>query len=221
MRCSIGSKNNAVLVLVKELACGPWLPAQLIQTGGDVYVHVGEAIEILRNVFQVFGEVADMQSDKVRLRVARKHSIPCFQNFRVGGEPAAEVRPIRVIVQFLVTLIEAIRWREKCQWIRYVNGDGHLQAGTSLPHRVESGIIHLHQFAAGCLLAQREAEGLQNLEATSTRLVGGDNSVCLQLRILRLEKQVIRGFGERIKARRKAFVVLGDRTFEASSKNPR
>jgi len=60
MRSSICSKNNAVLVLVKELACCPWLPAQLIQTGGDVYVHVGEAIEVLGNVLEVFGEVTDM-----------------------------------------------------------------------------------------------------------------------------------------------------------------
>ena len=102
-----------------------------------------------------------------------------------------------------------------------MNSHGHLQAGTSLPHRVESGIIHLHQFAAGRLLAQRETEGLQNLETTGTSLVGSDDSVRLQLWILRLGKQVIRGFGERIKARRKAFVVLGDRTFEGDSKNHR
>ena len=60
MRRSICSKNNAVLVLVKELACCPRLPAQLIQTGGNVYVHVGETIEVLGNVVEVFGEVTDM-----------------------------------------------------------------------------------------------------------------------------------------------------------------
>ena len=60
MRSRICSKNNAVLVLVEELACCSWLPPQLIQTGGSVYVHVGEAIEVLGNVVEVFGEVTDM-----------------------------------------------------------------------------------------------------------------------------------------------------------------
>src|ERR1700677_273547 len=57
---SICSKNDPVLVLVKDLARCPWLPAQFIQTSRDVYVHVGEAIEVLGNVLEVFGEVTDM-----------------------------------------------------------------------------------------------------------------------------------------------------------------
>ena len=71
-----------------------------------------------------------------------------------------------MIVQFLITLIEAIRCREKCQRIGYVNSDGHLQAATGLPHRIKSGIIHFNQVARGRLLAQIETEGLQNLQAT-------------------------------------------------------
>ena len=51
--------------------------------------------------------------------------------------------------------------------------------------------------------------------------MGGEDSVCLQLRIVRLLKQVIRGFGEIIKARRKALVVLRDRTLQANSKTAR
>jgi hypothetical protein len=48
--------------------------------------------------------------------------------------------------------------------------------------------------------------------------VGSDDSVCLQLRILRLLKQVVRGFGESIKAGRKALVVLGHGTLQANCK---
>src|ERR1700742_2728348 len=101
-----------------------------------------------------------------------------------------------MIAQLLVTLIEAVRRSKEGDRIGYMDGHGNSQASATLPHRIEAGIINLHQRSGGGVLTQIKPKRLQNLEATCSISVSLNNSIGLQLRVIRPREEVIRGFGK-------------------------
>ena len=54
--------------------------------------------------------------------------------------PAVE-RPVRMVVELLEALVEAIDRQEERFRVRHVNRDRHLQRGARLPHRIEPAIV--------------------------------------------------------------------------------
>src|SRR5664279_4960482 len=64
MRRCVGSKQNLVLMLLKESPSGPRLASQLPDASGDVDIHVVKAIQILRHIGKILGKVPDMQHNE-------------------------------------------------------------------------------------------------------------------------------------------------------------
>src|ERR1700712_2334343 len=104
-----------------------------------------------------------MQGDKLRFGVPRKYPVPHFQKFGIGRKSRRCEGPVWMVAKFLISLIEAVGWTKECQRIRYMDSNRHIQAPACLPHRIKPGIIDLYQVAGSRMLAEKEAECLQDL----------------------------------------------------------
>ncbi len=97
-------------------------------------------------------------------------------------------RPVGMIAQFLVPLVESVGRSEEGNRVGDMNCDWHIQLSAGVPHRVEPGIVDLYQPPGGKVLSQIEAQRLQDLETTSSIAVSLFDRLSLQLRIVRLQK---------------------------------
>ena len=67
------------------------------------------------------------------------------QQLSVAGKIMIVKRPIGVIIQFFVALVEAVSRREERDRIGNVDSHGKVQLPADIPHGIKSGIIDLDQ----------------------------------------------------------------------------
>src|ERR1041385_2932672 len=144
MERRVCAEKNAVLIFVEEAACTPWLPPKFADPGGNINAHVWKAVEVLGDISKIFGEVANVKHKELGFRMTRENTIAGLKQLCISGKVVIVERPVGVIVQLFVTLIEAVSWREKCNRIGDVNCHGYIQLGTGLPHRVKTTIVNFH-----------------------------------------------------------------------------
>ena len=147
MRRSVGSEQNAVLISIEEITRSPRLSAQFADTRGNINRHIREPVEALGNVIEVLREIANVQNDKLCPRMAGEYTVARFEQCSIARKVVVVKRPMWVIVQFFVALVEAIRGREECDWIRNVDRYWHVQLATGVPHGIKSWIVNLCQLA--------------------------------------------------------------------------
>ena len=114
MRGRVGGEQNPVLIFIKELARGPRLAPEFSDARREIDEHVRIAVEILRHVLQIFREVSYVEHHKLRLRMPSDDAVASRNQLVITGEVAAMERPVRMIIQFLVTFVEPIRGRKEC-----------------------------------------------------------------------------------------------------------
>src|SRR5215469_14197920 len=114
-----------------------------------------------------------------------------------------------MVVELLVTLVEAIGRCEERDRIGNVNGNRNIQLATGIKHGIESGIINLNQRAGGNVLPQIETECLQNLEPTRSVSVCFGDRLRLNLGIIGLLEFGVARFRECVEPAGMGFVVLG------------
>ena len=113
-----------------------------------------------------------MQHDKLRLRMPREDAVARFQQLRVAWEVAAVKRPVRMVIQLFISLVEAVSGSEESDGIGNMNGHGHVELSARVPHGIEAGIVNLHQRAFRNIFAKIEPQSLQNLQAAGAVAVG-------------------------------------------------
>ena len=86
-----------------------------------------------------------MQRDELRFRMACHHAIARFDQLGVAGKIAAVKRPVGMIVQLLVTFVEAVGRSEERDRVGDVNCDRHVELPARIPHGIEARIVDLHQ----------------------------------------------------------------------------
>ena len=126
----------------------------------------------------------------------RDHPVPCLQNLGVGWELLPMERPVRVIVQLLVALVEAIGRQEKGDRVGDMDGHRHVQLAARLPHGIEAGIVDGDEFAGGDVLSQIQSESFEDLQTPGTGSLGIGDGIGLDPGIARLQEPVVAGFGE-------------------------
>src|SRR4051794_35773114 len=104
----IRGEKNPVLVLVEKFSGGYRLSPQLANPGSHIDEHVREPVQVLGNILQIFRKIAEVQGDKLRLRVACHHAIAGFNQFGIAWEIASIKRPVRMIVQLFIPLVKTI-----------------------------------------------------------------------------------------------------------------
>ena len=104
MRSRIGSKQNPVLVFVEEFSGSARLASQFAYSGGSVDGHIGKSVEILGDILQVFRKIAHVQDDKLSLGMFGKNTVSGFQQFGIAGKVATVERPVRMVVQFFISV---------------------------------------------------------------------------------------------------------------------
>lgn len=116
-RRRIGSKQDPILILFEKSASRRWLAPQFANTRSDIHRHIRETIEAGRHMPQILRKIAEMKGDELRLRMPCKESVACCQQLRVRREILAIERPVRMIVQFFVALVEPVNRPEKCHGV--------------------------------------------------------------------------------------------------------
>src|SRR5215471_4870383 len=96
--------------------------------------------------------------------MTRENAIARREQFRVAGKIVTIKRPIGMVVELLVSLVESVGGCEERDGIGNVNGHRHIQLATGVPHGIKTRIINLDQGAGGDVLTQIKTERLQNLE---------------------------------------------------------
>jgi hypothetical protein len=81
-----------------------------------------------------------------------------------------------------------------------VNGYGHVQLATGVPHGIESRIIDLYEYAGSNIFPEVKTESLQNLQTPCTLPMGLLDGLRLKLRIVRFLPAFVAGLGKRIEA---------------------
>ena len=72
------------------------------------------------------------------------------------GKVAIVKRPVRMIIELLIALVETIGRSKKRDRVRYVNSHGHVQLATDVPHGIESRIIDLYEYAGSNVFSKIE-----------------------------------------------------------------
>src|SRR6266581_5101665 len=147
VRSRIRGEQNPVLVLVEEFASSDRLASQFADARGNIDEHVGKAVKILRYVLQILCEVSNMEHDELRLRVSRDYSIASGEQFLIAGKISSMKRPVRMVIQFLIALVEAVRRSKECNRIRDMNRYREVELATGVPHGIKSGVVNLHERA--------------------------------------------------------------------------
>src|SRR5437660_12595033 len=82
-----------------------------------------------------------------------------------GKVPAIE-RPVRMIVQFLVALVEAVRGCTECDWIRNMNPNRQIQLAAGLPPRIKKHVINSHNRTRGYVFTKLQSPPYENLQTS-------------------------------------------------------
>src|SRR6201987_3005854 len=115
-----------------------------------------------------------------------------------------------MIAQLLGTLIKAVRGSKEGNRIGHMDGYWNPQASAGLPHRIEAGIIDLHQRTGRCVLTQIEPERLQNLQAARSVSMPLNDGTILQLRVIRPHEEIVRRLDKRKEPVGTFFTVTAD-----------
>ena len=181
--------------------------------GIAIKFHLGKTLR------EVLGEVADMQCNEVSFGMTRDHSVSRLNQLGIRGKIVVMKRPIGMIAELLVSLVEPIRGREKGNWIGDMDCDGHLQMAADLPHGIKPGIVDLHELSGGDVVPQIEPEGLEDFQTAGPVTMSLFDRFCLNLWIAGFEKARVTGFSERVEPVRMSFVVPSDGFDEAGIKS--
>src|SRR5450755_669875 len=215
VRSRVRAEQNPVLVPFEELAGSCRLASEFADARGNIDEHVGKAVEIFGYVLQILCEVSYMECHKLGFRMPRHHSIAGSDQFVVAGKISSMERPVRMVVQFLVPLVKAVRRGKECNRIRDMNGHGEVELAAGIPHGIEPGIVDLHERARGDAFAKVKAESLKNLQtsrAVAMRLLDRPR---LHLWIVRLLKSRVRRFGKSIETSLMRTIIVRDGFREA------
>ena len=130
--------------------------------------------------------MAHVQGHPRGLRMSCEDAIARGQQVLERRKVAPVERPVRVVVQLLVPLVEAVRRQE--ERLRVANVDGHRDAErrAGFPHRIEPRIVDRHEPPRRAVLAQIEAKNLQHLETACAGFVRALDLCGLKRRIARL-----------------------------------
>ena len=106
----------------------------------------GKLVEPLDSESQILGVVPDVQRDERGFRMAREDAIAGFQAVRDGsGKPGPLKRPVGMIGELLVALVEPIDRQEERFRVGDVDGDRQAECAARFPHRIEAGIVHFDE----------------------------------------------------------------------------
>ena len=141
--------------------------------------------------------------------VARRHEL------RVAREVLPVEGPVGVVPELVPPLVRAVDGEEEGLGIRDVDVDGQAVSGARLPHRVEPPVVHLDERPLPAVLAEVEAEGLQDLEALRPRPGRLLDRVGLELREARVRPLAPHRLRAGVEAARVRLVEGGDRLLEA------
>src|SRR5450759_4673679 len=120
---------------------------------------------------------------------------PRLLQFAIAWKILSMEGPIRVSVQLLPTLIEAVDRQEEGLRIGSVDRHRHLQGSDGLPHEVETRIVDTHPLLAS-LLAPEKTKGLEYLQPFRAGLVCVLDPVGLELGVPRIGRPGPCRFGE-------------------------
>src|SRR5437660_11105482 len=154
----IGAKQNPVLIFVEELSRSSRLASKFSDARRQVNDHVRIAVKILRHVLQIFREVAYVHDNELRLEMPRDDPIASGDQLVITGKVPTIERPVRMIVQFLVALVEAVRGCKECDWIRNMNRHRQIQLAAGLPHRIKTHVINFHQRTCGYVFTKIQSQ---------------------------------------------------------------
>src|ERR1700681_602327 len=98
-----------------------------------------------------------MQNYELRFRMPRNHPVPRLQDLRVAREILAVKRPIRMVIQFLVTLVEAVGGCEESHRIGNMNRHRQIEPPASIPHGIETSVAYGQKFSGRDVLSWRPA----------------------------------------------------------------
>ena len=219
MRNCVGPEQNAVLVAFEEPARRARLPPEFPNSRSQFDGHVREPVQIVRDILEVFGEIAHMQDKELRLGMARHHVVARLQQIGIAREVAAVERPVGVVVQLFVALVVFVGRSKKSNGIRNVDGDRHPQLAAGIPHRIESRVVDLDELAGGDTLAQIQAESLQDLKPPRPLAPSLFDGLRLERRVTRLQKTVVARFSKRIEPSGKSSIVTRDRIRQPCAKS--
>src|SRR5437588_4888579 len=141
-----------------------------------------------------------MENQKLSFGMPRHNPVTGFQQLGIAGKIVIVERPVRMVIKFFVAFVEAVSRCEKCNGVRDVNSDWHLELPASVPHSIESTIVNFHQPTGGNVLSQIESKSFQNFQPSCTVAMGLRYCLGLNSRVSRFSKSRVRRFGERIKA---------------------
>src|SRR5205807_438049 len=80
---SFRSKMPQILIFLKKLPGHARLAAKLPDASGHLHMHVRKAIHTFRHVGEIFGIIAHMKHNELRLGMAFQNTVARFQNFSV------------------------------------------------------------------------------------------------------------------------------------------
>ena len=176
---------------------------------------VREAVERLGHERQVLGVVAHVQAHEERLRVAREDAIPRLHDLPVAREVLPVEGPVGVVPELVPALVRAVDGEEEGLGVRDVDVDGQAVRRAGLPHRVEAPVVDLDERPLAAVLAEVEAEGLQDLQARRSRLGRLLDGVGLELREARVRERAPHRLRAGVEAAGVRAVEGGDRLPEA------
>src|ERR1700756_4837086 len=166
MRGRIGAKKNAVLIFVEKLTRSSGLASKFSDARRQVNEHVRIAIEILRHVLQIFREVAYVHDNELRPGMSSDDPIASGNQLVITRKVSSMERPVGMIVQLLIALVEAIRGRKECDWIRNMNRHRKIKLAAGIPHRIKTRVINFHQRTCGYVFTKIESQRFEDFQAS-------------------------------------------------------
>ena len=88
MRGGVGPEQDAILIFLEKPLSRSGLSSQLSDPSRDVHGHVGESVEVLRHISKTFGEVSDVEHNKLSSGMSGEHPISGLEQLRIAGEVA-------------------------------------------------------------------------------------------------------------------------------------
>ena len=93
------------------------------------------------------------------------NAVARFEQLGVAGKIVIVKRPVGMIIQFFIALVEAVSRGEERNRIGDMNGDRHAELPARVPHRIEARVVDLSpSLPDGDVLAQEKSQRLQNLQ---------------------------------------------------------
>src|ERR1035438_8390186 len=116
----------------------------------------------------MLSKIAHMHHEEPGPGMTGHDPVSRFEQRGISGKVTTVERPVRMIVQLLVTLVEPIGGSEEGNRVGDVNRDGHVQLPARIPHWIEPSIVDLHQLSLGDAIPQVKAERLEDLEPSGS-----------------------------------------------------